>query len=504
MAADYIYPKVMKEGFGTATEPWRGGHRAGKGTSVRPDKHRTKRWTVLAMVAAGAAAQAWAQQSSSFQGSVPSGTASSTALSLTLEDAIQRGLKSNLGLLLRDSDSRASRAQRLRALAALRPQITASFSETEEQLNLRTLGFSFNFPPIPGFSGIPAIVGPFHYTDARASVSATIFNYNQWKTLKSAKESEQAAALSVNDARDLVVQGVVNGYLLLIADASRLRSLDVQEKTAQALYDRAVDRKSAGTSPAIDVLRAAVELKQDQQKVLAQRNQLDKDKLGLARVIGLPAGQVFELAQDVPFTPMEAIEPEAAVRLAYRQRPDYQSARRQVAAAEEAVKAAHGQWYPTVALNGFYGANGPAMNDSHGVFEVSGAVNFNIFDGGRIHSDEEQARATLKQRSDELADLGGQIDYQVRSALLDVKTAADLVAAARTNLDLADQTLEQARDRFSAGVADNIEVVQAQQSVANANDSLIAALYAHNAAKAAVARALGMTEQGIKKYIEVK
>jgi outer membrane protein TolC len=132
------------------------------------------------------------------------------------------------------------------------------------------------------------------------------------------------------------------------------------------------------------------------------------------------------------------------------------------------------------------------------------ALKFNIFDGGRIGADEIQAKAALKQRQDELADLGGQIDYQIRAAFLDLQSAADQVTVAKSNLELANETLAQSRDRFTAGVTDNIEVVQAQQSVAGANDNLIFALYAHNLAKVALARALGAAEQGIRKFMEVQ
>ncbi len=444
------------------------------------------------------------QEAGQFQGSVPTGTATEGAIRLTLNDAIQRGLKANLGVLTRNTSSEAAKAQRLHALSALMPQVTASFGETEQQVNLSTFGFNFKFPTIPGFNGIPTVVGPFHYAAAQAFVSAKIFDYNARKTYSAAKESEKAAELAAGDARDLVVQAVANGYLLIIADASRVESLKAQVRTAQALYGKASDLKTAGLSPGIDVLRAQVEMKQEQQKLLAQQNQYDKDKLSLGRVIGLAPGQEFTLADSTPFAPLETMKPEDAVKTAYQQRADYQSAKRQVRAAEEAVKAARGEWYPTVDLNGFYGDEGPTLNNSHGVFTVTGAVNFNIFNGGRIRSDVEQARATLKQRSDDLADLGGQIDYQVRAALLDIGSAADQVAVAQSNLELANQTLDQARDRFTAGVADNIEVVQAQESVATANDVLLGALYSHNVAKAALARSLGLAEQGIQKFIEVK
>jgi outer membrane protein TolC len=423
---------------------------------------------------------------------------------LTLDGAIQRGLQTNLGLLTRDTTSVTARAQRTRALSALLPQVTGSLGETVEQLNLKTIGFNVKFPPIPGFTGIPTIVGPFSYTAAQANVSAKVFDWSARKDLSAARANEESARLSVQDARDLVVQGVTDAYLQIIADASRVDSIQAQVNTARAVYDRAVDQKKAGTSPGIDVLRAQVELKTQQQRLLAQQNLFDKDKLSLARAIGLPPGQPFDISDTVPFAPLGALTQDEALRTALAQRPDYQSAKKLVEGAKESVKAAQAQWYPTVGLNGFYGDAGTSLNNSHGVFTLTGAVNFNIFNGGRIRSDEEQARATLKQRSDELADLGGQIDFQVRAAFLDIKTAADQVAVAQDNVQLANQTLLQARDRFAAGVADTIEVVQAQESVAAANDSVISALFAHNVAKAGLARALGLAEQGIKRFIEVK
>ncbi|HLM99626.1 MAG TPA: TolC family protein [Bryobacteraceae bacterium] len=444
------------------------------------------------------------QQSSQFQGSVPAGSASATPLALKLDDAIRRGLQTNLGLLTRDTSSQTARAERTRALAALLPQVAGSLGETEQQLNLKTIGFNVTFPPIPGFHGIPTIVGPFHYTAAQANVSAKVFDWNARKNLSSARASEEAARLSVEDARDLVVQAVASAYLQIIADASRVASVQAQVNTAEAIYNRAVDQKKAGTSPGIDVLRAQVELKTQQQRLLAQQNQFEKDKLALGRVIGLAAGQTFDIADTVPFAPLGGLTQDEALRTALAQRPDYQGAMKLVQGAQESLKAARAEWYPTVNLDGYYGDAGPSLNNSHGVFLLTGALNFNIFNGGRIRGDMEQAKAALKQRSDELADLGGQIDYQVRAAFLDIRTAADQVAVAQSNLELASQTLEQSRDRFAAGVADTVEVVQAQESVAAANDSTIAARFAHNLAKVELARALGLAEQGIKKFIEVK
>jgi outer membrane protein TolC len=441
------------------------------------------------------------QQNNPFQGSVPSGAASPTPLALSLEDAIQRGLKFNLGLVENETASQTARANRIQALSSLLPQVTGTFSATEEQLNLKTVGL--NFPPTP-YLTIPSIVGPFHYTAAQANASARLLDFNARRNFKSAKANELAALLSVQNARDLVVQAVANAYLLVIANASRVQAIKAQVDTDQALYNRALDQHNAGVAAGIDVLRAQVQLKIEQQALLAQQNQFEKDKLALGRVIGLPPAQVFKVAEAAPFSPLTGITQEEALRTALAQRPDYQSSEKLVESAQQTLAAARAEWYPTVDVSGYYGDTGTTLANSHGVFSVTGALNFNIYTGGKIRADIERARAALKQRSDELADLGARIEVDVRDAFLDLQSTADQVAVAGDNLGLANQTLAQARDRFTAGVTDNIEVVQAQGSVATANDNLISALYANNLAKVSLARAIGMAEQGVRKYIEVK
>jgi len=439
-------------------------------------------------------------QTSQFQGSAPAGAASSTPLALTFHDALDRGLKTNLGLLVSDSASESARGERLQRLSALLPQLDARAGETVEQLSLKTIGFDLKIPGV----NIPSIVGPFHYTDVRAYASWNAFDYSARKDYRSAVESRRAAQLSAADARDLVVEATASAYLQIIADASRVEAIRSQIETAQALYDRTADQQRAGTAAGIDVLRSQVELKQQQQRLLAQRNQLDKDKLALGRVIGLANGQEFNLSETAPFAPLTTMTQEQALLAALAQRPDYQSSQARVRAADNDVQAARGERYPTAGVTADYGDVGPTLNNSHGTFTFVASAKINLFNGGRISGDVIRAKAALKQRQDELADLSGQIDYQVRAAFLDIRTAADQVAVSQDNLDLANQTLIQARDRFAAGVTDNIEVVQAQESVASASDSLIGALYAHNLAKVNLARALGGAEQGIQKLMEVK
>jgi outer membrane protein TolC len=420
------------------------------------------------------------------------GPANGAAVTLSLQDAIGRGLKNNLGLLVSDTASRQAHADRVRALSALLPVVTGGISETEEQLNLASFGFHF--------PGVPGVVGPFHYTDARASASQS-FDLTSMRNRRSAILDERAAQLSVQDARDLVVQAVATAYLQIIADQARIDATRAQVTTAQALYERARDQHRAGVSPAIDELRAQVEWKTLQQQFIAQENQLAKDKLALGRVIGLPPAQAFSISDSVPYAPLEGITPEDVLKRALETRSDYKSAALQVRAAETAREAARAERLPTAGVDANYGDLGTSLANSHGTFAVTGSLRFNIFTGGRTRADVEQADAVIQQRKDQLADLQGQIDVEIRNALLDLKTAADQVAVSRDNVDLAGQTLTQARDRFVAGVTDNIEVVQAQESVANANQTLISSIYMHNLAKVQLARAAGMTENNLKQYM---
>jgi outer membrane protein TolC len=432
-----------------------------------------------------------------FQQSVPQGTASSTPVALTLDDAIVRGLRANLGLLTSVQSSAQSRAQRLQALSALLPTVTGSVQETAQQTNLAALGFK----KFPAFN-IPLIVGPFSYTTAQAEANVPLFNWSNWQRYRGAKQLAKASELSLKDARDLVVLAVGNAYLQIIASGARVDATQAQVNTAQVLFNRASDQKKAGVVPGIDVLRAQVELQQQQQTLVVQKNQLEKDKLTLARVIGLPIGQQFTVADPTPSLPLEAVGLDEALTKAYSNRSDYRAAESQVKGAELAVSAAKAAWYPTLGVSGYYGDQGPTLSNSHGVFSVTGSLNFNIFDGRRIRSEVQQREADLNNARNQFQNLKAQIDFDVRNALLDLKASNEQVTVARSNADLANQTLTQAQDRFSAGVADNLEVVQAQQSVATASQNLINALYSNNLAKVELARALGLAEEGVRAYFK--
>jgi outer membrane protein TolC len=224
----------------------------------------------------------------------------------------------------------------------------------------------------------------------------------------------------------------------------------------------------------------------------------------LARTIGLPPGQEFNLTDKAPYEPLAPMSVEQALQRAYTARPDYLAAVQQVRGAERFRRAATAEHLPSVDFAGNYGAAGVNVGDSHGVFDVGATLQIPIFAGGKAHADVLEAEAVLRQNRQQLENLRGQIDYDVRTALLDLNAAADQVGVARQSMDLANQTLDQARDRFTAGVADNLEVVEAQESVATANENYISSLYSHNLAKVELARAIGFAEQGVRQYLESK
>lgn len=436
----------------------------------------------------------------SFQGSVPQGKGSSTPIPLTLADAINRGLKANLGLLTSQQSDVEVRADRLRALAGLLPTVNGQLSMTEQQLNLQALGFLVTLPPSAGFQ-IPKIVGPYSYQSAQASTTVPLFDFSSISNLRSARQNSKASALSVKNARDLVVQAVGDAYLQIIADTARISATNAEINADQAVYVNAERRHQAGTAIGIDVMRSQVELKQRQQQLVAVTNQFEKDKLTLGRVIGLPPDQDFTVADPSPSVPLAAISLDEALKKAYANRPDLKSAEARVKGAQLALTASRAERYPTLTASGYYGDEGlRLLTDSHGVFTATGSINFNIFDGGRIRADIETSTAELRNRRNEYENLRAQVDYEVRNALLDLKSSSDQVNVAESNVELANRTLQESRDRFAAGVTNTVEVVQAQQSVADANENLISAQYQYNIAKVSLARALGIAEQSMKTY----
>ncbi|HEX5411282.1 MAG TPA: TolC family protein [Terriglobia bacterium] len=426
-----------------------------------------------------------------FLGSAPPGAVQPGVISLSLGDAINRALKYNLGVLMSDQATEQARGARIHALSKLLPQVSAGASETSEQINLKALGF-------PNFPGVPPIIGPFGAFDVRGYLDQPILDLESLHKEKAESQNVKAAQYTYQNARDLVVLVSANLYLEAVAGSSRVDSARAEVNTSQAVYDRAVDLKKTGMVPGIDVLRSQVELKGQQQRLIFLENQFQTEKLTLARAIGLPVAQEFKLTDTVPYSPPPPITLEQALTRAMAARADYKGLQAQVRAAESMKKAAHSEALPSLDFHADYGDIGPAPGNSHGTYTVAASVKVPLFQGGKVRGDVMQADALLKQRQSQLADLQSKIEYQVRTAFLDLKSSQDQVQVAKSAQDLSHEQLTQARDRFTAGVVNSLEVVQAQEAVAAADENYISSLYRYNVAKASLARALGVAEEAFK------
>ena len=442
------------------------------------------------------AASVGAGQSSALTGSVPSGPASDEILRLTLRDAIIRGLRYNLATIESGENAQIARGQRLLALSNLLPQVSAGASETAQQVNLGTLGLSgLNVP------GIPTVVGPFSYSSVDASISQTFFSFESIQRFRSARTAEQAAQLSYQDILDVVTLTVGNAYLQIIEADSRIKAQEAQVQNARALYDQALDQVQAGTAPRIEATRTEVQLHTEEYNLSIARNNFQVAKLALGRAIGLPLGQQFELADALPYSDISPLSVEEALQIAYKSRSDFRSALASQKASAQTLSATKGERYPVVAVNGDYGDIGPTFGHSHGDFTFQAGIRVPLFTGGRIKGDITQAEAELQQRKAEAENVRGQIDYDVRTAFLNLNAAKEQVTVAKQNVELANDNLARSKDRFTSGVTGSVEVVQAEQSLASANDQYITSLYDHNLAKLSLARALGVARTNYGQYL---
>jgi outer membrane protein TolC len=414
---------------------------------------------------------------------------------LSLLDAIDRGLKHNLGLLLSQQQTSLARAQYRRQLSALLPNVSGNVNESVNKINLAAFGI-----PLPAGLTSP-VVGPFGIFDAHANMSETLLDFNAINKVRAASENERAAKFTVQDARELVVLLVGNQYLLTVASAARLDTTRAQLNTAQTIFQQTQDLKKAGVAAGIDVLRSQVQMQTLQQRVLAAQNQFEQQKMSLARTIGIPVAQQIQLTDAVPYAPLTTLNLEEALAHAYQVRPEFRAAESRVRSAELAVRAAKGEALPTVELNGQAGFIGPAPGSAENTYAFSAGVRIPIFQGGKVKADVDQSGALLRQERLQLENLRGRVEYEIRSALLDVKASDDQVAVANQQIGLAAEQLKEAQDRYKAGVSGSLEVVQAQEAVAGANENHIQALYQNNVAKLTLVRALGEAEQRTRAFL---
>ncbi len=431
--------------------------------------------------------------SDSYQGSISDGKLIPGMLPLSLDDAIQRGLRHNLGVILTSQNQLSARATQLGQLQSLLPTITASIKESDQQTDLQAEGLRI--------AGFPAVIGPYGNQDFRASLNWTLVSVASLQNYLASKHNFRSAQLSLEDARDEVVLSVGNAYLTVIADRGRIESAQAQVSTSKVSLDQAVASHAAGTAPLLDELRARVDYQTQQQTLIQAQSSFDKDKIALARVIGLALEQQFDLSDQAPYAALDGLDPDAAVAQAIAARRDLKAFDEQVIAAEKARKAAAAERYPTLSFSGDYGDIGVNVLHSHGTGDAVGTLDIPVLEEGKLRGDKLTAQTQLEQKQAQMSNLRGQIAADVRDSILDIQAAQKQVQVSQSNVQLATEELSEAQQRFVAGISDNLSVSQAQQSVAQANDQYISSLYQHNVAKLTLARALGVAQTGYKAYV---
>ena len=422
----------------------------------------------------------------------------SGTIALTLSDAIRRGLAFNLGRVSADNSARQASAQRIAARSSLLPQISASVAENAAKVDLAAEGFSASAFGNSGLGfAFPTAVGPFHYYDLHGTLSQDVLDFTAIHNYRSAQQSDQASGFNAKDAREQVVLAVAGTYLQLLATSALLEQQRVEVQYAQASYNQAQAQADAGNKAPIDATRSLVELQTEQQRLSSEGGDFRKQKNSLARLIGLPLGVEITLSEKLPEGAPAAPPLKDAIRQAFATRSDLRAAEAQLRSAEEARKAASAERLPSANVNGTYGLQGINPNQGTTVFQAAATLSVPIFEGGRIHSDAVQADAVVAQRRAELSDQRGAVELEVRNAYIDLEVASQQVTTAISNRKLALQTLQQSQDRFAVGVANSVEVVSSQQSLADADHDYVSSLFSQSVARISLARAVGEAEKDL-------
>jgi outer membrane protein TolC len=431
------------------------------------------------------------QRQNPYLGSVPSKN-TGTKIELSLRGAIEKGLRYNLGLVEASQASADVRADRMRALSALLPQLSADALQGYQNLSYKEIGLKL--PPISGLPALPSTSGALGYQDARVSLAQSLYNAELRNEYRARRSDERASMLSVQDSRDVVVFAVGTAYLQVIASAARVETAKAQLASAGELDQQTANQVANEVAPEIDSIRTQVERQSAEQRLTNATNQLEKDKLTLARIIGLAIDQEFELSDPLAYRPLSGITSETATAEALRSRADLRSAEAGVRAATFTLRAQKAQRLPAVSVTADYGGGGANLGNLNQVYSIAGNITVPIYTGGRIHSDIEQAQADLTRREAEYEDLKGRVEYDIRVAWLDLAASDSSVRVAQRNTALAEKALVQSQDRYSNGVTNYLEVVQAEEALTGANENYIQSLFSYNVAMISLARAIGGAE----------
>ncbi len=423
-------------------------------------------------------------------------------LPLSIDDAVTYGLDRNLRLILDRANLKVVRGDRLQVTNALVPSLRFNAFTNTQEINLAAMGFkpqslaAFGFPP-----GAIHTILKVNVTQAQLGINQTLFNAPAYELLRGAKDEEDVVNLNGLVGRGDLVNAVIVAYLKVLADQSSLANAQALERAAGTVFNQASERQKAGVGVHIDTLRGQVDQQTRQQQRIAAEATLAKDIIQLNRIMGLPAEQQLLLTDTAPFADLADMDLDRAKETAYQRRKDYLSLLAQIRVADRERLAVKYQRLPTLAFGGFYGVLGETTGLYHGVFAATGSLKFPIFREAAQRGDTEVITAQLLSLRQREADMRVTIEAQIRSSLLDVNSAHELVKVAQSNVALAQEELSDEQQRFSAGVDDNLPVVDAEASLAGAQAQLVKALYQYNTAKLMLARSTGIVESQYRTYL---
>ncbi|AXC11645.1 Outer membrane component of tripartite multidrug resistance system [Acidisarcina polymorpha] len=441
----------------------------------------------------------------SYYGSVTAVAPTSSPIPLTLDDAIRLGLENNLGLTLSRDQQETASGQRLQALNALLPNLTLQGQTGVHQYNLAAEGFNLGLltqiPNAAQFAGFPLITR-VDVTQGQVNLNQTVFNLSTIEQYRAAKTGEAVAFYNMQSSRGLVVLNVATSYLQALSASAQLDYARALLTTDEVTLNQVVAEHEAGTVARLDELRARVQYQTQQQAVIAQENNFEIAKINLEREIGIPAGQKIQLTDTSPYAELEATTIENAKQEAYASRQDYQSMLQQIRQSQLSLGAAKHERLPSLNVSGFYGVQGISGSVYHGIFSAQGELDIPVFHEAKFRGDREAASARLNSLLSQMADLKSRIDQQLRDSLLDVNTQSVLVQVARSNLDLATTELDQTTQRFRAGIEDNLPLVEAQSTLADAQTQYVNTVYNYNQAKLGLARNLGIIDVQYQAYLK--
>ncbi len=412
------------------------------------------------------------------------------ALRLTLDQAVSLAIKQNPTAQIAVLTAAQSEQDKNIARAELLPQASARISDEAQKVNLQA-----QFGGKTPFPGFPKTLGPYQIFSAGPSVSAPVFDLTLWQRYRAAQNTMSASRANSLSTREQVILLVVSQYIGTLRAMANVQASQSRVELAQALYDQAADLQKEGVGTGIDTLRANVELQNEKQRLIEAENDRETSLFGLSRILNLDPRQAIELADSLSFFDTPQPEAEPSIELALAERQEWKALESQIKAAEYQKKAAQDSRLPTLRFDGEVAYVGTSGNTTLPTRTYQASVNMPLFTGGRIHAEIVRADLEIKRLEQQRDDLRNQIALDVKTALLNLQSARSEVQVANLGVQLSKEEVDQARDRFKAGVANNIEVIQAQDSLSRANDNQIAALYRFNQARADFARSIGQMEK---------